>query len=40
MFFVSEMRVKKLEHIGIAVRDLAAAEALFTKLLEIGRAHV
>jgi len=33
MFFVSEMCVKKLEHIGIAVKDLAAAEALFTKLL-------
>jgi methylmalonyl-CoA/ethylmalonyl-CoA epimerase len=33
MFFVYEMSVKKLEHIGIAVKDLAAAEALFTKLL-------
>jgi methylmalonyl-CoA/ethylmalonyl-CoA epimerase len=33
MFFVCEMSVKKLEHIGIAVKDLAAAEALFTKLL-------
>ena len=33
MFIVSEMSVKKLEHIGIAVKDLAAAEALFTKLL-------
>lgn len=33
MFFVGEMSVKKLEHIGIAVKDLAAAEALFTKLL-------
>ena len=33
MFFVCEMSVKKLEHIGIAVKDLAAAEALFTQLL-------
>jgi methylmalonyl-CoA/ethylmalonyl-CoA epimerase len=33
MFFVGEMSVKKLEHIGIAVKDLSAAEALFTKLL-------
>jgi methylmalonyl-CoA/ethylmalonyl-CoA epimerase len=33
MFFVGEMSVKKLEHIGIAVKDLAAAEVLFTKLL-------
>ena len=33
MFFVCDMSVKKLEHIGIAVADLDAAEVLFTKLL-------
>ncbi|GDX50443.1 methylmalonyl-CoA epimerase [Bacteroidota bacterium] len=36
MFFVRDMSVKKLEHIGIAVKDLAASELLFTKLLGRG----
>lgn len=33
MFFVVNILMKKLEHIGIAVANLEASEALFTKLL-------
>jgi methylmalonyl-CoA/ethylmalonyl-CoA epimerase len=35
MFFVVNFSMKKLEHIGIAVANLEASEALFTQLLGI-----
>jgi methylmalonyl-CoA/ethylmalonyl-CoA epimerase len=36
MFFVVNFSMNKLEHIGIAVADLEASEALFTKLLGVS----
>jgi methylmalonyl-CoA/ethylmalonyl-CoA epimerase len=35
MFFVVNFSMNKLEHIGIAVANLEASEALFTKLLGV-----
>lgn len=36
MFFVVNFSMNKLEHIGIAVANLEASEALFTKLLGVS----
>lgn len=36
MFFVVNFSMNKLEHIGIAVADLEASEALFTRLLGVS----